>query len=90
MGFGKPSNYDVSNGKSAQPRIRVLFIHLRCADFAAFDRLKLQEIGGLEPLMSRSTGRMWNFPIEPGKRGWVIHYEPKSVAYDATRQFVGF
>jgi len=52
--------------------------------FSAFDRAKLLEVGGFDPLTPmvedvELSYRAW-------KRGWLIKYEPKSVAYHDASQ----
>lgn len=54
------------------------------AAFSAYDREKFLEIGGFEPLTAmyediEISYRGW-------KRGWLIHYEPRSIAYHDASQ----
>src|SRR5262245_41084754 len=87
MGFWKAfRNYDVSNGNSSpSPESNPLYSFSVCGGFCAFDRQKLQELGGFEPLMSPFYWEDVELSYRAWKRGWVIHYEPKSIVYlDAT------
>ena len=83
MGFWKAfRNYDVSNGNVSPAEDSGPFYSFAvCGGFCAFDRLKLQEIGGFEPLMSPFYWEDVELSYRAWKRGWVIHYEPKSVVY---------
>ena len=83
MGFWKAfRNYDVSNG-DANPALELepRYSFAVCGGFCAFDRRKLKEIGGFEPLMSPFYWEDVELSYRAWKRGWVIHYEPKSVVY---------
>jgi GT2 family glycosyltransferase len=83
MGFWKAfRNYDVNNGDSIlKPDEGPLYSFTVCGGFCAFDRRKLQEIGGFEPLMSPFYWEDVELSYRAWKRGWVIHYEPRSMVY---------
>jgi GT2 family glycosyltransferase len=74
-------NYDLLPG--AAPG-RSLLSFSAIGAFSAYDRAKFLELGGFDPLTAmvedvELSYRGW-------KRGWAIHYEPRSVAYhDASR-----
>jgi GT2 family glycosyltransferase len=81
MGFWKAfRNYDVPNG-NLSPTDGPFYSFTVCGGFCAFDRRKLQEIGGFEPLMSPFYWEDVELSYRAWKRGWVIHYEPASVVY---------
>jgi GT2 family glycosyltransferase len=83
MGFWRAfRNYDVSNGNSnLSPDSDSLYSFTVCGGFCAFDRRKLQELDGFEPLMSPFYWEDVELSYRAWKRGWVIHYEPKSIVY---------
>jgi len=83
MGFWKAfRNYDVSNGNSSPPpESDPLYSFSVCGGFCAFDRQKLREVGGFEPLMSPFYWEDVELSYRAWKRGWVIHYEPKCIVY---------
>ncbi len=74
-------NYDLL--PSAEPRVDLLSFTAVGA-FSAYDRAKYLELGGFDPLVFlvedvELSYRAW-------KRGWLVKYEPRSVAYhDASR-----
>jgi O-antigen biosynthesis protein len=83
MGFWRAfRNYDVSNGNSS-PSLESdpLYSFAVCGGFCAFDRQKLKEVGGFEPLMSPFYWEDVELSYRAWKRGWVIHYEPRSIVY---------
>ena len=75
-------NYDLPVGAGVDPLSLLSFTAIGA--FSAFDRVKLLDVGGFDPLASmvedvELSYRGW-------KRGWVIKYEPRSIAYhDASR-----
>src|SRR5688572_5441243 len=77
-------NYDLPAGvKSDFPLLSFTAI----GAFSAYDRLKFLEVGGFESLTSMVEDidlsyRAW-------KRGWSIHYEPRSVAFHDASQTMG-
>lgn len=82
MGFWRAfRNYDVSDSSSPSPDSDSLYSFTVCGGFCAFDRRKIQEVGGFEPLMSPFYWEDVELSYRAWKRGWVIHYEPKSVVY---------
>lgn len=74
-------NYDLLPGNDPA---QVLLSFSAIGAFSAYDRGKFLELGGFDPLTAmvedvELSYRGW-------KRGWSIHYEPRSVAYhDASR-----
>jgi len=74
-------NYDLlPNSKHNLPLLSFTAI----GAFSAFDRAKLLEIGGFDPLTPmvedvELSYRAW-------KRGWIIKYEPRSIAYHDASQ----
>jgi GT2 family glycosyltransferase len=81
MGFWKAfRNYDVPNGNLG-PVEGPYYSFTICGGFCAFDRRKLQQVGGFEPLMSPFYWEDVELSYRAWKRGWVIHYEPESVVY---------
>jgi GT2 family glycosyltransferase len=91
MGFWKAyRNYDVSNGDAPTGRNRnSLYSFTVCGGFCAFDRRKLQAIGGFEPLMSPFYWEDVELSYRAWKRGWVIHYEPESIVYHNASTTIG-
>lgn len=83
MGFWKAfRNYDVTNNHVSPGGDPGPFYSFAvCGGFCAFDRQKLQEAGGFESLMSPFYWEDVELSYRAWKRGWVIHYEPKSVVY---------
>jgi len=84
-GFWKAfRNYDVSDGHAPEAGTACYSFSIY-GGFCALNRQKLQELGGFEPLMSPFYWEDVELSYRAWKRGWVIHYEPKSVVYlDAT------
>ncbi len=75
-------NYDLLPG--ADPGASALLSFTAIGAFSAFDRAKLLEIGGFDPLAAmvedvEVSYRGW-------KRGWYVRYEPRSVAYHDASQ----
>jgi GT2 family glycosyltransferase len=74
-------NYDVLLEKQ---RDLTLLSFTAIGAFSAFDRLKFLEVGGFDPLAAmvedvEISYRGW-------KRGWLVKYEPRSVAYHDASQ----
>jgi GT2 family glycosyltransferase len=74
-------NYDVL---SEQHRDLTLLSFTAIGAFSAYDRMKFLEVGGFDPLAAmvedvEISYRGW-------KRGWLIKYEPRSVAYHDASQ----
>ena len=81
MGFWKAfRNYDVPHGAPGSVNGPHYSFSV-CGGFCAFDRRKLHEVGGFEPLMSPFYWEDVELSYRAWKRGWVIHYEPESVVY---------
>ncbi len=75
-------NYDLQPGVRTEPLSLLSFTAIGA--FSAFDRTKLLEVGGFDPLAAmvedvELSYRGW-------KRGWMIRYEPRSVAYHDASQ----
>ncbi len=75
-------NYDLRPG--VDPGTALLLSFTAIGAFSAFDRLKLLELGGFDPLAAmvedvELSYRGW-------KRGWRILYEPRSIAYHDASQ----
>jgi GT2 family glycosyltransferase len=76
-------NYDIAS--NTPPQVPCLSF-AAIAAFAAYDREKYLQIGGLDPLTAmyediEISYRAW-------KRGWSIRYEPRSVAYHDASQTI--
>ncbi len=74
-------NYDVMAGARYEPP---LLSFSAIGAFSAYDRLKFLELGGFDPLAAmvedvELSYRGW-------KRGWLVLYEPRSVAYHDASQ----
>ena len=77
-------NYDLPAGVTSD---LPLLSFTAIGAFSAYDRLKYLEVGGFESLTSMVEDidlsyRAW-------KRGWSIHYEPRSVAFHDASQTMG-
>lgn len=75
-------NYDLLPG--VNPDALSLLSFTAIGAFSAFDRAKLLDVGGFDPLAAmvedvELSYRGW-------KRGWLIKYEPRSVAYHDASQ----
>jgi GT2 family glycosyltransferase len=82
MGFWRPfRNYDVTNGLETSSRDGPYYSFCIYRGFCALDRRKLQELGGFEPMMSPFYWEDVELSYRAWKRGWVIHYEPRSIVY---------
>jgi GT2 family glycosyltransferase len=80
LGFWKAfRNYDQSPGSVSPSHPLISFT--ACGGFCAFDRRKLLELGGFEPLMSPFYWEDVELSYRAWKRGWTILYEPGSVVY---------
>ncbi len=91
-GFGKPSAIMMCLMVNPSPAEDPgpFYSFAVCGGFCAFDRQKLQEAGGFESLMSPFYWEDVELSYRAWKRGWVIHYEPKSVVYhDASTTILG-
>ena len=86
LGFWKAfRNYDVAAGYATDNAGSDCYSFSVYGGFCALNRQKLQELGGFEPLMSPFYWEDVELSYRAWKRGWMIHYEPKSVVYlDAT------
>ena len=76
-------NYDVSTlGAAAQwiEKGRLLSVYA-IGGFSTYDREKLQQLGGFNPLLSPFHWEDVDLSYRGWKRGWEVHYEPRSIAY---------
>jgi GT2 family glycosyltransferase len=81
-GFWKAfRNYDVTSGQTDSLPQEPLYSFSLYGGFCAMDRRKLLELGGFEPLMSPFYWEDVELSYRAWKRGWTIHYEPKSIVY---------
>src|SRR4030095_6627963 len=82
LGFWKAfRNYDIADGHATDSEGSSCYSFNVYGGFCAMNRQKLQEVGGFEPLMSPFYWEDVELSYRAWKRGWVIHYEPKSVVY---------
>jgi GT2 family glycosyltransferase len=80
LGFWKAfQNYDRSDKNSAC--LPQLISFTVCGGFCAFERRKLLELGGFEPLMSPFYWEDVELSYRAWKRGWCVLYEPESIVY---------
>lgn len=80
LGFWKTfRNYDLAPGQGTAPSPLISFAV--CGGFCAFDRRKLLELEGFEPLMSPFYWEDVELSYRAWKRGWTVLYEPDSVVY---------
>ena len=78
-GFWKAfQNYDVASGQQGNQQWISFAV---CGGFCAFDRRKLIDLGGFEPLMSPFYWEDVELSYRAWKRGWKILYEPESVVF---------
>jgi GT2 family glycosyltransferase len=57
--------------------------------YAAFDRTKLQDLGGFCEMLSPFYWEDVDLCYRAWKRGWTIHYEPTSVVYHKSSATIG-
>ena len=57
--------------------------------FAAYDRAKVAELGGFTELLSPFNWEDVDLSYRGWKRGWEVHYEPRSVAYHRISATIG-
>ncbi|MCI0421669.1 MAG: glycosyltransferase, partial [Acidobacteria bacterium] len=82
LGFWKAfRNYDVADSQESDSAGSACYSFSIYGGFCALDRRKLHELGGFEPLMSPFYWEDVELSYRAWKRGWVIHYEPKSIVY---------
>ena len=74
-------NYDVEgNSSSAWIEQRRLLSAYAIGGFACYDRFKLNSLGGFNELLSPFLWEDSDLSYRGWKRGWEIHYEPRSRA----------
>ena len=75
-------NYDVSTPGAAQwIEKRRLLSAYAIGGFSTYDREKLQELGGFNSLLSPFHWEDVDLSYRGWKRGWEVHYEPRSIAH---------
>lgn len=90
-GFWKTyQNYDVANPGDENSSYGPPYSFFLTGGACAFNRKKLHELGGFEPLMSPFYWEDVELSYRAWKRGWVIVYEPNAVVFqDATKDIRG-
>lgn len=75
-------NYDVSMHQSMTwIRNHQLLSFYAIGGFATYDREKLEQLGGFNELLSPFHWEDVDLSYRAWKRGWRVHYEPRSVGY---------
>ncbi len=74
-------NYDVSTAAGSWIEDRQLLSACAIGGFSAYSRKKLEELEGFNPLLSPFHWEDVDLSYRGWKRGWTIHYEPRSVAH---------
>ena len=83
-------NYDVDpQSAGAEFRERRWLSAYAVGGFAMYDRRKLRELGGFNTLLSPFHWEDVDLSYRGWKRGWKIHYEPRSVAYHRISATIG-
>ena len=83
-------NYDVDpDSAGAEHFDRRCLSAYAVGGFATYDRRKLQELGGFNTLLAPFHWEDVDLSYRGWKRGWKIHYEPKSVAYHRISATIG-
>lgn len=80
-------NYDLPAGMAEAPEPLISFSV--CGGFCAFDRSKLQNLGGFELLMSPFYWEDVELSYRAWKRGWKVLYEPQSIVYHDASTTIG-
>ncbi len=71
-------------------RVRGLFpVFYAGGGSSAYDRRKLLELGGFDPLYEPFYLEDTDLSYMAWKRGWTIHYEPRSIVYHEHRGTIG-
>ena len=78
-------NYDVE-GSEAEEWIRQnrLLSAYAVGGFATYSKSKLEQLGGFNELLSPFNWEDIDLSYRAWKRGWTVHYEPRSVAHHRT------
>ena len=75
-------NYDVSNPAAGRwIEDRQLLSACAIGGFSTYSRKKLEELEGFNPLLSPFHWEDVDLSYRGWKRGWTIHYEPRSIAH---------
>lgn len=75
-------NYDVSTLSAASwIENQQLLSAYAVGGFSTYDSAKLQELGGFNELLSPFHWEDIDLSYRGWKRGWAIHYEPRSIAF---------
>jgi GT2 family glycosyltransferase/glycosyltransferase involved in cell wall biosynthesis len=71
-------------------RVRTLFpVFYAGGGSSAYDRRKFLELGGFDPLYEPFYLEDTDLGYQAWKRGWTVHYEPRSVVYHEHRGTIG-
>ncbi|MCH7761306.1 glycosyltransferase family 2 protein [candidate division TA06 bacterium] len=72
-------NYDILNPSSSPQNSYPAF--LACGGFSAFSKEKFHRMGGFDELFSPFNWEDTDLSYRAWKRGWNVHYEPRSIVY---------
>lgn len=76
------ANYDVTEAADGPLGPRREWLSMAAiGGFSAFDKTKLERLGGFDELFSPFYWEDIDLSYRAWKRGWVIRYEPRSVVY---------
>lgn len=81
-------NYDVLPTKQPNPLIPC-YNFVASGGYAAFDRAKLQQLGGFCELLSPYYWEDVDLCYRAWKRGWQIYYEPTSIVHHKSSATIG-
>ncbi|MBI3664995.1 MAG: glycosyltransferase [Acidobacteria bacterium] len=77
-------------GHRIDPRVRTLFpVFYAGGGSSAYDRKKFLALGGFDPLYEPFYLEDTDLSYLAWKRGWTVHYEPRSVVYHEHRGTIG-
>ncbi|HLV00582.1 MAG TPA: glycosyltransferase [Acidobacteriota bacterium] len=83
-------NYDVSMHQSMDwIRDHRLLSFYAIGGFATYDGEKLKQLGGFNELLSPFHWEDVDLSYRAWKRGWKVHYEPRSVGYHRASSTIG-
>ncbi len=74
-------NYDVTGHPGAWVEERGLLSAYAIGGFVTYSAEKLRQLGGFNPLLSPFHWEDVDLSYRGWKRGWSVHYEPRSIAY---------
>ena len=74
-------NYDVKDCSDAWVTERRLLSAYAIGGFVTYSTDKLRELGGFNPLLSPFHWEDVDLSYRGWKRGWSVHYEPRSIAH---------